>query len=37
MSLDEAIAQAAAQMEARLPVRTEVALISVSSPSTPFS
>ncbi|GHV80390.1 hypothetical protein AGMMS49944_21810 [Spirochaetia bacterium] len=37
MSLDEAIAQAAAQMEARLPARTEVALISVSSPSAPFS
>ncbi|GHV32079.1 hypothetical protein AGMMS4952_21840 [Spirochaetia bacterium] len=37
MSLDEAVAQAAAQMEARLPARTEVALISVSSPSAPFS
>ncbi|GHV92661.1 hypothetical protein AGMMS50268_31640 [Spirochaetia bacterium] len=37
MSLDEAIAQAAAQMEARLPARTEVALISVSSPSASFS
>ncbi|GHU81415.1 hypothetical protein FACS189468_3990 [Spirochaetia bacterium] len=37
VSLDEAIAQAAAQMDARLPARTEVALISVSSPSAPFS
>ncbi|GHU41729.1 hypothetical protein FACS1894190_10190 [Spirochaetia bacterium] len=37
MSLDEAIAQAAAQLEAGLPARTEVALISVSSPSAPFS
>ncbi|GHV93449.1 hypothetical protein AGMMS50268_39520 [Spirochaetia bacterium] len=37
MTLDEAIAQAAAQMEERLPARTEVALISVSSPSAPFS
>jgi hypothetical protein len=37
MTLDEAIAQAAAQMDARLPARTEVALVSVSSPSTAFS
>ena len=37
MTLDEAIARAAAQMDARLPAKTEVALISVSSPSTVFS
>jgi hypothetical protein len=37
MTLDEAIAQAAAQMDARLPARTEVALVSVSSPSAAFS
>ncbi|GHU48891.1 hypothetical protein FACS1894200_06750 [Spirochaetia bacterium] len=33
MTLDEAIAKVAEQMDARLPARTEVALVSVSSPS----
>ncbi|MDR1256171.1 MAG: penicillin-binding protein activator LpoB [Spirochaetaceae bacterium] len=37
ITLDEAIAQAAARMEARLPAGTEMALISVSSPSQTFS
>ena len=37
MTLDEAIARAAAQMDARLPAKTEVALVSVSSSSAAFS
>jgi hypothetical protein len=37
MTLDDAIAQAAAQINARLPAKTEVALVSVSSPSEAFS
>ena len=37
MTLDEAIAKAAAQMDARLPAKTEMALVSVSSPSEVFS
>jgi formylglycine-generating enzyme required for sulfatase activity len=37
LTVDEAIAKAAARMDARLPGGTEVALISVSSPSPVFS
>jgi hypothetical protein len=37
MDLDAAIREASAQMEARLPPKTIVALVSVASPSTAFS
>jgi hypothetical protein len=37
MDLDAAIREAAAQMEARIPAKTMVALVSVASPSTAFS
>jgi hypothetical protein len=37
MDLDAAVKEAAAQMEARLPAKTMVALVSVMSPSTAFS
>jgi hypothetical protein len=37
MDLDAAIGEAAAQMEAKIPSKTMVALVSVASPSTAFS
>jgi hypothetical protein len=37
MDLDAAIREAAGQMEARLPAKTTLALVSVASPSTAFS
>jgi hypothetical protein len=37
MGLDAAIREAAAQMEAKIPAKTMVALVSVASPSTAFS
>jgi hypothetical protein len=37
MDLDAAVREAAAQMEARIPAKTMVALVSVASPSTAFS
>jgi hypothetical protein len=37
MDLDTAIREAAAQMEAKIPAKTMVALVSVASPSTAFS
>jgi hypothetical protein len=37
MELDAAIREAAAQMEAKIPLKTMVALVSVASPSTAFS
>jgi hypothetical protein len=37
MDLDTAIKKAAAQMEAKIPSKTKIALVSVASPSTAFS